>query len=62
MKRNEALHPPTVQLEISTELLCRLLREGSLVASDMHCLNGDSHQLARIALKASVSASGPEEN
>ena len=44
----------TVQLEISRDVLLRLLRDRSLVASEVHYLNATSFRAARQVLKRSL--------
>ena len=43
-----------VQVEISPEVLSRLLRDGSLVASEVHYLNARSFRAGWRALKRAV--------
>jgi hypothetical protein len=43
-----------VQLEIQLTVLCRLLREKSLVASDYRCLNLSSNHASWLAIKQSL--------
>jgi hypothetical protein len=43
-----------VQLELSMDVLCRLLRERSLVASDFRGLNARSNRAGWQAVKASL--------
>lgn len=46
--------PPRVQLELPTDVLCRLLRERSLVASEFRSLNQASSRETHTALKRSL--------
>lgn len=46
--------PDTVQVEISREVLLRLLRERSLVASELHYLNTSSFRTGWHVLKRSL--------
>jgi len=45
---------PSVQLEMPPEVLARLLRERSLVASEVRCLNHTSRRTIRQALLHSL--------
>lgn len=47
MARSKPHEAVTVQLEISPEALCRLLRHGSLHADELRCLNHHSHTVLR---------------
>jgi len=47
----------TVQLEISRDVLLRLLRERSLVASEVNYLNATSFRAGRQVLKRSLTRS-----
>ena len=49
-----ALVPVRVQLELPLEVLCRLLRQGSIVASEWRCLDPASHRAVCWAVKAST--------
>ncbi len=44
----------TVQVELSVELLCQLLRERYLVASDFRSLNTASSEASKLAVKKSL--------
>ncbi len=46
--------PDTVQVEISRDVLLRLLRERSLVASEVHYLNAPSFRTGWQVLKRSL--------
>lgn len=43
-----------VQLELSFDVLCRLIREKDITASELRCLNEDSSQACWTALKLSL--------
>lgn len=46
--------PTRVQLALPLEVLCRLLRQGNLVATEWRCLDAASHRAACRAIKASA--------
>lgn len=48
-----------VQLEVSLEVLCRLLRERNLVASEVAYLNAESFAAGRRAVKSSLCTEKP---
>ena len=43
-----------IQMELPMDVLCRLLRERNIVASDFRCLNERSSQAGWAAVKASL--------
>ncbi|WP_188109733.1 hypothetical protein [Pseudohalioglobus sediminis] len=47
-----------VELSLPVDVLSRLLRERSLVASEFRCLNRDSGEASRHAIKSSLIRSG----
>lgn len=47
-------HTENIQLELPMDVLCRLLRERNIVASDFRCLNERSSQAGWAAVKASL--------
>lgn len=48
----------SVQVELPVDVLCRLLRERNLVASEFRCLNDSSARAGWSALKASLLTQG----
>jgi len=50
----EKLPRENVQLELSFEVLCRLIRERDVTASELRCLNEGSSQACWAALKLSL--------
>tara|TARA_R110000823_G_scaffold309352_1_gene433490 strand:- start:14923 stop:15219 length:297 start_codon:yes stop_codon:yes gene_type:complete len=58
--RKPVAEEPSVQVELSLAVLRRLLRERSLVASELRYLNSQSCRAARAALLAALTAGGAE--
>ena len=54
--RKPVAEEPSVQVELSLAVLRRLLRERSLVASELRYLNSQSCRAARAALLAALTA------
>ena len=52
----------TVHLELSAFVLCRLLREGTLHASEFRCLTCECHRVAAQLLKQACFMDCPEES
>lgn len=47
----------SVQVELPVDVLCRLLRDKSLVASEFKSLNTASNQATKLAIKRSITRS-----
>ena len=53
-RTKDTVDTENIQMELPMDVLCRLLRERNILASDFRCLNERSSQAGWAAVKASL--------